>query len=133
MHGCATPRSAIEREGDRRAYIADNAAALGTPLLDIVAGEAPAALDGLDPPDAIFVGGGLGTDGMLAACWDALTPGGRLVANAVTLEGEAALLAWQKQHGGSLTRLAISRAAPVGPFRGWRAMMPVTQYQSQKT
>jgi precorrin-6Y C5,15-methyltransferase (decarboxylating) len=132
----AAPRAqavAIERKAERRAMIAENAESLGTPLLKIVAGEAPAALAGLDAPDAVFVGGGASNAGLIDACWQALKPGGRLVANAVTLEGEAALLAWQKDHGGSLTRFAISRAEPVGPFQGWRPMMPVTQYMSIKT
>jgi len=132
----AAPRAravAVERKAERRAMIAENAESLGTPLLQIVAGEAPAALDGLAAPDAVFLGGGVSREGLLAACWNALKPGGRLVANAVTLEGEAALLAWQKERGGSLTRIAVSRAAPVGPFRGWRPMMPVTQYAAIKT
>ncbi|MGF1592664.1 MAG: precorrin-6Y C5,15-methyltransferase (decarboxylating) subunit CbiT, partial [Kiloniellaceae bacterium] len=131
----AAPRAravAVERKAERRAMIAENAESLGTPTLGIVAGAAPTALEGLDPPDAVFVGGGVSEPGLLEACWNALQPGGRLVANAVTLEGEAALLAWQKQQGGALTRFAISRAEPVGPFQGWRPMMPVTQYAATK-
>lgn len=132
----AAPRAgavAIERRAERRAMIAENAEALGAPLLKVVAGEAPEALYGLDDPDAVFIGGGVSNPGLMEVCWTRLKPGGRLVANAVTLEGEAALLAWQKQHGGSLTRFAISRAEPVGPFQGWRPMMPVTQYASVKS
>ncbi|GAB4364680.1 MAG: bifunctional cobalt-precorrin-7 (C(5))-methyltransferase/cobalt-precorrin-6B (C(15))-methyltransferase [Kiloniellaceae bacterium] len=131
----AVPRAravAIERKAERRAMIAENAEALGTPLLQVVAGEAPGALYGLDAPDAVFIGGGVSNTGIIEVCWTALKPGGRLVANAVTLEGEAALLAWQKAHGGALTRFAISRTEAVGPFQGWRPMMPVTQYQSIK-
>jgi len=133
MRAAARARAvAIERKAERRAMIAENAAALGAPLLQVVAGEAPAALDGLEAPDAIFIGGGVSQDGLIGLCWQALKPGGRLVANAVTLEGEAALLAWQKEHGGALSRIAISRAEPVGPFQGWRPMMPVTQYAAAK-
>ncbi len=131
----AAPRAravAIERKAERRAMIAENAEALGTPRMQIVAGEAPGALYGLDAPDAVFIGGGVSNPAVIEICWTALKPGGRLVANAVTLEGEAALLAWQKAHGGALTRFAISRAEPVGPFQGWRPMMPVTQYQRTK-
>ena len=118
---------AIERDGERRAMMAENAAQLGTPLLCIVAGSAPDALTDLEPPDAVFVGGGLTTDGLMTRAWDALSPGGRLVANAVTLEGEAVLMAWHQNHGGAMTRIAISRADPIGPFEGWRPLMPVTQ------
>lgn len=123
---------AIEREAARRALIAENAESLGTPTLKIVAGEAPAALEGLKAPDAVFLGGGVSTPGMIDNCWRALKPGGRLAANAVTLEGEAALLAWRKAHGGALVRFAVSRAEPVGPFQGWRPLMPVTQLSAVK-
>jgi precorrin-6B C5,15-methyltransferase / cobalt-precorrin-6B C5,C15-methyltransferase len=131
----AAPRAravAVERKAERRAMIAENAESLGAPTLTIVAGSAPAVLEGLDPPDAVFIGGGVSEAGLIEVCWNALRPGGRLVANAVTLEGEAALLAWQKAQGGKLTRFAISRAEPVGPFQGWRPMMPVTQYAATK-
>jgi precorrin-6Y C5,15-methyltransferase (decarboxylating) len=123
---------AIERHPDRIALIAANGTALGTPDLEIVAGAAPAALEGLAPPDAVFIGGGTAGAGLIEACWQALSPGGRLVANAVTLEGEAALLSWQAENGGALTRLAISRAEPVGGFTGWRPLMPVTQLAAVK-
>ena len=63
----------------------------------------------------------------------ALRPGGRLVANAVTIEGEAVLFEAQRAIGGALTRIAISRAEPVGPFQGWRPLMPVTQWAVRKT
>jgi precorrin-6Y C5,15-methyltransferase (decarboxylating) len=132
----AAPRAravAIERKAERRAMIAENAESLGAPTLKVVAGEAPAALQDLEAPDAVFVGGGVSRAGLIEACWQVLKPGGRLVANAVTLEGEAALLAWQKAQGGALTRFAISRAEPVGPFQGWRPMMPVTQYAATKS
>jgi len=131
----AAPRAeavAIERKKERVAMIAANASALGTPKLEIVTGEAPAALEGLAPPDAVFVGGGATTEGLFEACWSALQPGGRLVANAVTLEGEQALVAWRRRIGGNLVRIAVSRAEPVGPFTGWRPLMPVTQFQAQK-
>jgi precorrin-6Y C5,15-methyltransferase (decarboxylating) CbiT subunit len=95
---------AIESRADRAARIAANALQLGVPRLEVREGTAPAALRGLDPPDAVFVGGGVSAPGLLAACWHALRPGGRLVANAVTLEGEQALHAARAAHGGTLTR-----------------------------
>lgn len=123
---------AIERDGARAQRIARNAATLGVPGLCIVAGTAPAALDGLDPPDAVFLGGGLADPAIIARCWSTLRPGGRLVANAVTIEGEAALLAAHRQYGGTLVRLQIARAEPVGGLLGWRPLMPVTQWQVSK-
>lgn len=124
---------AIEREPARLTMIAENASSLGTPGLRVVAGEAPAALADLPQPDAIFIGGGATTVGLFEACWSALGPGGRLVANVVTLEGEQVLAAWHSKVAGSLTRIAISRAEAVGPYSGWRPLMPVTQWRVVKT
>ena len=133
MRAAARARAAaVERAPERAALIAANAAALGTPLLQVVEGEAPAALGVLDDPDAVFVGGGVSAAGLVDTCWARLKPGGRLVANAVTLEGEQALLTWREQNGGDLTRLAISRAEPVGGLTGWRPLMPVTQLAAVK-
>lgn len=123
---------AIERATERCAFIARNAIALGVPDLRVVTGEAPAALADLPRPDAVFLGGGIGDGDLLETLWDALAPGGRLVANAVTVGGEAHLLAWQARNGGTLTRLAVSRAAPIGPHLGWRPLMPVTQLAAMK-
>ena len=119
---------AIEARADRAARIRRNAASLGVPDLEIVGGSAPEALAGLAPPDAIFVGGGASHSGVLDAAIAALKPGGRLVVNAVTLETEAVLIKRHALLGGSLTRIAISRADSVGGKTGWRAAMPVTQW-----
>ncbi|HJS31125.1 MAG TPA: precorrin-6Y C5,15-methyltransferase (decarboxylating) subunit CbiT, partial [Alphaproteobacteria bacterium] len=123
---------AIERHKGRLALIAKNASALGAPRIAVVDGEAPAALAGLPAPDAVFIGGGVTASGLVEACWHALGPAGRLVANAVTLEGEAALVAWRGRLGGQLSRIAISRAEPVGGLSGWRPLMPVTQWAVTK-
>lgn len=124
---------AIEPHPQRWQYIADNAAALGTPNLKIIPGEAPAVLSDLPTPDAIFIGGGSTVPGLLETCWQTLPPGGRLVANAVTIESERLLLEWRDRVGGELTRIAIQRAEPVGKFWGWKAMAPVTQWMAVKS
>ena len=123
---------AIERQPDRAAMIARNAAALGVPCLRIVAGVAPQALAGLEPPDAIFVGGGIGEPELLPALWKALRPGGRLVANVVSIAGERVLLEWQTRSGGMLTRIAVSRAEPLGTQQAWRPLLPVMQFAATK-
>ena len=119
---------AIEPKPERVARIARNAAALGVPGLQIMAGEAPDALAGLPEPDAIFLGGGGSDAGVFAAVWIALRPGGRLVANAITLEMQAVLLQAFQTHGGDLIQVQISRADPVGGFFGWRPAMPMMQW-----
>lgn len=121
----------IEPRADRRAMAAANALALGVPKLELVDGMVPDALTGLDAPDAIFIGGGLSRETFEAA-WAALRPLGRLVANAVTLESEAELIALHKAHGGDLVKLSVHRAEPVGRLTGWRPLMPVTQWSLVK-
>ncbi len=119
---------AIEASVERAARIRRNAANFGVPGLTVVEGEAPAALTGLPAPDAIFIGGGGSDAGVLEAAIGQLKSGGRLVANAVTTEMEVLLLAEQARRGGSLIRIDIARAAPVGRMTGWRPAMPVTQW-----
>lgn len=123
---------AIEGNAERAERIARNARAFGVPGLQVVTGTAPAALSGLAAPDAIFLGGGGSDAGVMDAAMSALKPGGRLVANGVTLEMEAVLLALHSAHGGALMRIDISRAAPVGTMQGWRPAMPITQWSWTK-
>ena len=123
---------AIERNPDRAAMIARNAAALGVPGLNIVTGTAPQVLAGLDAPDAVFIGGGISDPELLPTAWDALRPGGRLVANIVSLAGERMLLDWQARYGGVLTRIAVSHVAPLGMQEAWRPLLPVTQLAATK-
>ncbi|GGE89064.1 precorrin-6y C5,15-methyltransferase (decarboxylating) subunit CbiE [Stappia taiwanensis] len=118
----------LEPNAGRRATARANAAALGTPGLELLDATAPEGLAGLPSPDAVFLGGGLTAPGILDAVMESLRPGGRLVANAVTLESEAVLLAAYTHFGGDLCRLSIARAAPVGSLTGWRPLMPVTQW-----
>jgi len=118
---------AIEQNDKRRSMIAHNGAAFGVPTLEIVDGRAPEALDGLDTPDAIFVGGGISIPGLLETCWKALPVGGRLVANTVTLEAEREMLQFRLQFGGTLTRIAISREENVGTMTAMKPMAPVLQ------
>jgi len=119
---------AIEADGERAARIHRNAAHCGVPGLVVVEGAAPRALAKLETPDAIFIGGGGSDAGVLEKAIKALRPSGRLVANAVTLEMEALLLDQHNRRGGDLTRIALSRAAPVGSMQAWRPAMPITQW-----
>jgi precorrin-6Y C5,15-methyltransferase (decarboxylating) len=123
---------AIESDPIRQGMIESNAATLGMPHLKLVAGTAPQAYDGLPAPDAIFIGGGLSGRGVVEGAWERLKHGGRLVANAVTAEGEAHLFALRGKLGGEMTRLSVARLAPVGDLHGWKPLMPVTQYWVDK-
>ena len=120
---------AIEARADRTSSIARNALALGAPDLSVVTGKAPRALEGLPAPDAVFVGGGATTPGLIDRIVDTLRPGGRLVVNAVTLETQAASVEWRASWGGDLVQIAVAHAEPVGRFTGWRAAMPIVQWR----
>ncbi|NMD62456.1 UNVERIFIED_ORG: precorrin-6Y C5,15-methyltransferase (decarboxylating) [Nocardia globerula] len=125
--------TSFEQTASRISQIVGNARALGVPSLDVL-GRAPESFAEVTrTPDAIFIGGGVTQPGMLDACWDHLEAGGRLVANAVTAESEALLLEWFTRFGGTLRRLQIQRAEPLGTFNVWRPQLPVVQWSVTKT
>ena len=117
---------AIEADPGRQSLIEHNRDALGVPGLQLIRGTAPHALNGLEAPDAIFIGGGVTREGVLDTCWQHLRPGGRLVANAVTLQSEMTLMNWRAEHGGELTRIHVAQAQPLGEFDTWRQALPIT-------
>ena len=124
---------AVESRAERAANIRTNANNLGVPKLKIIEGEAPQALNGIEPqPDAVFVGGGLMVPGLLEQAFAALRPGGRLVANAVTMEGQNRLQVWGAEVGASVTRLSVARAGAVGGRTALRPMMEVIQIRAEK-
>lgn len=120
--------TAIEANPERADRIARNAANLGVPGLRVVTGSAPEALAGLPAPDAIFIGGGTTTPGVVSACLTALRGGGRLVVHGVTLETERALAELHHHWGGELTRTSVEIAAPIGSYTGWEPRRTVTQW-----
>jgi precorrin-6Y C5,15-methyltransferase (decarboxylating) len=123
---------AIERDAVRAGRIARNAASLGVPGLLIVQGSAPAALQDLPQPDAVFIGGGATVSGTVDAARAALRSGGRMVVNGVTIETQALLIHLFKTMGGSLKTIQIAHADAVGGFHGMRPAMAVTQWSVAK-
>jgi precorrin-6Y C5,15-methyltransferase (decarboxylating) len=101
------------------------------PELSIVEGSAPGVLQGLPQPDAIFIGGGA-TDRTIDTTWDALSTGGRLVVNSVTIETQTELIRRFNELGGSLKTIQIAHAAPIGGFNALRPAMTVTQWSVTK-
>lgn len=130
--GMGVEATAIEQKRERVAMIEDNAAKLGVPDLVIIEGEAPDALECLAQPDVIFIGGGITRGGVFEACWQALRPGGRLVASAETIDSEAQLAALRGVHGGELVRIQVSRAGSADRQCGWKSLMPVTIWSVSK-
>jgi len=122
----------FEERPERAARAARNAAALGTPDLLIVQGRAPDGFANQPRPDAVFIGGGLSDAGVLDGAWSALKPGGRLVANAVSIDSEGRLIEWFQRHGGELVRFQVSKAHEIGTVFAWRSATPVTQWRVRK-
>lgn len=123
---------AIEPRPDRLARVARNAALFGVPDLVTVEGAAPDALAGLPTPNAIFLGGGGVDADLVALCAARLAPGGRLVANAVTIETQADVIARFGAMGGDLVQISVARASPVGRFHGFRPAIPILQWVWEK-
>lgn len=118
----------LEARPERLERARANATALGVPRFDLRLGSAPDALGDLPTPQAIFIGGGASLPGVIETCLAALAPGGRLVVNAVALETQALLIGWCDAVGGTLTRLAVEHAEPVGRLTAWRPAMAVVQW-----
>jgi precorrin-6Y C5,15-methyltransferase (decarboxylating) len=123
---------AFESDEERVQTIATNASMLGVPHLRIESGEAPRSLSGMPSPDAVFLGGAVSDEGLFTVCWNALKPGGRLVANAVTIDGEAALYARHAKYGGELVRIETSVLDTIGEHRVLKPRMAVLQWSVTK-
>jgi len=141
----------FEKNNKRAKTCKHNADHLGVPHLQIIKGEAPTCfqtkklkqteIETANNPNAIFIGGGITTPNLLDKALKALKPGGRLVANTVTIEGEAVLIKAYQTHGGALARHSHQQADPIGNqdgnlrlnFHGWRPQMPIVQWVYHKS
>lgn len=123
---------AFESDPVRRERIARNAADMGVSGNLTVLGRAPGDFEHAPDPDTIFIGGGVTAPGMVDGCWEALLDGGRMVANAVTIESEAVLVRWRSLVGGTLRRFHFDHAEPLGSMTTWRPTLPVTQWIADK-
>ena len=119
----------IEARPERAARVRRNALAMGVPGLQVIDGSAPDGLQGLPRPDAVFLGGGAHRPGVIDTARAALGAGGRLVANAIALQTEAALVAARQRLGGTLVRIAVERLDRVGGMDAYRPAMTVTQWR----
>ncbi|MGB0900859.1 precorrin-6Y C5,15-methyltransferase (decarboxylating) subunit CbiT [Halocynthiibacter sp.] len=123
---------ALETRADRIENIRKNADHFGIGhRVEVINAHAPAGLDDLPAPDAIFIGGGLNAE-LFDALWAKMPDGARLVANTVTLESEALITQLAGKLGGELMRFDFAQAAPLGRMRGWQAARPVVQWRVVK-
>jgi precorrin-6Y C5,15-methyltransferase (decarboxylating) len=119
---------AIEVDPEGVAICRDNVRMHGTDNVTVIEGRAPEALDGLEAPDAVFVGGSKGSmDAIVAAALDALRPGGRLVVNAVTLENVAEAYAALRRRSldPEVTLVQLSRGVPLARYQRYEAQNPI--------
>lgn len=125
---------AFEEKPERANRTRENAMRLGAPTLQVIEGHFPSSADGSEPsPDAIFIGGGIAGDGdLIRYCMSALPVGGRMVANAVTLQAQSALTSAHAEWNGELVNIAISRSAGVGPHQAMKPSIDVLQWRGRK-
>ena len=113
---------AVEREADRAALIRENRRRFRALNLEIIEGAMPFCLSALPPPDRVFIGGGLGGNAdiaadILARAWQALRPGGRLLAHCVLLSSLERVRARLLEFGATVD-VAMLQAATGAPLAG---------------
>ena len=118
---------AVECEPDACALIRRNREKFAAWNLSLIEGRAPAALEALPAPDAVFIGG---TKGSMAAVVDtvlAKNANARICIAAIALESLSAALAALTAHGLSaeVTQLAVSRTRPAGRLHLLTANNPI--------
>ncbi len=119
---------AVERDADACALIRQNSAGHRAANVEIVQGEAPAALDGLPAPTRVFIGG---SGGQLRAIVDAAlaaNPGVRIVVNAISPQTVGEIAQIMREYGFAeqeLVQLSVARGKPVGELHLMQGLNPV--------
>jgi precorrin-6Y C5,15-methyltransferase (decarboxylating) len=126
---------AIELDPEGVAICGENLKTHAVDNVRIVAGRAPEALIGLEDPDSVFVGGSKGSLAeILEVAFARLRPGGRLVANAITLENVAE--AYQSLRGlgvvPDVTLLSVARGEPLAQYLRYEALNPIHIFAAAK-
>ena len=128
---------AIEKNPEGITLIKENAARFSTRNLTVVEGAAPAALDGLPPLDVALIGGsGRSLPEILDIIGTRMHSGGRIVANAITMQTVAACLDYFHVHAEIYTyeaiQVQISRLERVGPYDMAKALNPIYIITAQR-
>ncbi|HYQ90699.1 MAG TPA: precorrin-6y C5,15-methyltransferase (decarboxylating) subunit CbiE [Candidatus Competibacteraceae bacterium] len=101
--------------------------------LHIIAGKAPEALAELPDPDVVFIGGSKGKlDDLLEAGWRRLSPGGRLVASAVTEDSKMDLYRFADDRPAGWTEISVARGDRLAGQRVLRPYLPVLLLRLEK-
>ena len=120
----------VEKHPEGQANIRANIRRFGAYTIRLIAGEAPEALAGLPDPDRVFIGGsGRRLEAILDAVAARLTPGGRIVVNAVLPETETTTIRRLGELGLRTTSSTIAvtrRAHSVGEERIFNPITLIT-------
>jgi precorrin-6Y C5,15-methyltransferase (decarboxylating) len=125
---------AVEVKAEAIPLIRQNCAAFYLGNVTAVHGEAPAALEALPPPDAVFIGGSNGQLGEIISAVLIKNPAAGIVVTAVTLETVSAALAAFKEAGiePEITQIGAGRGKKLGGLHMIEAGNPVTIFSTTK-
>ena len=119
---------AVEKDPTQFAYLKKNIAKFAASNVEPIEGEAPAALKVLPDPDMVFIGGSSGKlRDIFEYVDERLRPGGRIVANIVTLENLAEVTQFMKdfRYAFEVTTANIARTKELANMRFMVAANPV--------
>jgi len=126
---------ALEKNPQAGRLVLDNVRRFGLANVQVVNGEAPAALAGLPEPDRVFIGGSGGKLPEIVAWLSGLKKGLRVVINSVTLETTGAALASLTKNGFDhleTVTVSIARSRQAGAKHFMKAVNPVTIISAEK-
>jgi precorrin-6Y C5,15-methyltransferase (decarboxylating) len=126
---------AIEVDPEGVDICRDNVRTHGVDNVRVVAGRAPEVLAQLEAPDAVFVGGSKGSMAeVIDVVVERLRPGGRVVANAITLENANEAYQSLRRHAlvPEVTLLQVSRSEPLAHYQRYEALNPIQIFAATK-
>jgi len=119
---------AVEREPEQIRLLKENVRRFEAWNVEVIRAEAPEGLDGLPDPDAVFIGGSGGRIGeILDVVCRRLKRGGRIVANAATLESMNAAAEGLKRRGFEveIALVNVARSKAVANLTRLQSLNPV--------
>lgn len=118
---------AVEKNEEAIKLIEQNKILHGTDNLEIIKGEAPGILDGLEVPTHVFIGGSSGRLNQIIDIIFGKNGNARIVINAVTLETITEVQSIIKEKGlhGDITCITVSKAKEAGNYHMMTGLNPV--------
>ncbi len=119
---------AIEHKANACALIEKNKLHLGITNVEVVEGEAPEALEALEAPTHVFIGGSSGNLKTILECVLRKNPAARIVINTVTAESFAEAVSCLKAlplHDEDITEMSVARGRKLGRYHLMTAQNPV--------